>query len=89
MNCGFCGTHVNEGYTTCPACGATYERKFSIRFLRFLGGAFALLGLDVLFFGYGPARTIAPYVVLAGLGIAILAHRRIKKRPYQWYRRVP
>ena len=38
MDCGFCGTTVKDGYSTCPNCGATYmKNKNSSPILLILG----------------------------------------------------
>lgn len=44
MVCGHCGTEINPGFNTCPACGALY-----VRGLGCLGILFGLPGLALLF----------------------------------------
>lgn len=54
MHCGFCGTQVKEGFDTCAACGARYERvliankgPFTFLFIFFgLPGGFMLFAPD-------------------------------------------
>ncbi len=45
MNCGHCGTPINEGYTTCPACGGGLSKATGLlaQFVRFMGGAFVVV----------------------------------------------
>jgi hypothetical protein len=96
MQCGHCGTVINEGFSTCPACGAVYQKRVGCiaGSLRYIGVSFLLFGA----FGYfadikqPPLPigniSIAPLAVWLGAGIGCLVLHRIlvSLTPYRWYR---
>jgi hypothetical protein len=81
MQCGFCGTEVNPGFNTCPACKAVYQKKLGC-----VGTLFGLLGglmvLAGLFIGAMNGWLLGLLVVAAGLVPGWLAGKFLA--PYKW-----
>lgn len=87
MNCGHCGTAVNKGYSTCPACGAMYQRRpgFFAEIARYTGWASLALGaLEV----YASDKN-APFLIFFGAACILLNWFLVWGTPYRWYRRNP
>jgi hypothetical protein len=73
----YCGTHVNESFTTCTGSGAVYQKRFSLiaglsalSFL-FFGGAEIL----TLLFGHNHSAADLPFqlqtIVIAGVSFCL------------------
>ena len=84
MVCGFDATAINPGFSSCPACGATYRKQAGC-----IGNLFAILGLAIVAAGviiilmvqYG--WLLGLLFVAAGGGVVWVAHRLA---PYKWVR---
>jgi hypothetical protein len=91
MQCGHCGTQINKGFSTCPACGAVYQKQVGwiAGLLQYFGIIFLLFGALGYFGKFNqeslPIGTVA---VVSGIGISCLVLRRIivSLTPYRWYR---
>lgn len=68
MECGFCGTSINEGYNTCSACGAIYKPSEE---MQQLGARRVFLGLFAAAFGFLILISTQGEVELAGTGIVV------------------
>lgn len=89
MLCGHCGTPINPGFTTCPACGAVYRRR-----LGFLATFPATLGAVAIVFGAlvlatEDRRIAAVPFIVAGVAALLLGRHFKRRTPYLWYRREP
>ena len=93
MKCGFCGTHVEDGYTVCTGCHAKYK---VISLYGFIAVIPMLLGfmicvLSFAFFSEGGFRYGMP-VLITGIVLFALGKKylnRISKNPHRysaWYR---
>lgn len=92
MKCGHCGTTINDGYSTCPACGAVYRKRPSLfaETIRFMGGAFGLFGLvEIVSTSNGNDRDVGIALALVGAAVFLFGNRLIVRTPYLWYRREP
>lgn len=90
MRCGHCGTEINAGYSTCPACGAVYRRRpgFLAEFPAYFG--WALIAAGVLFAVSEPDyRTAGVVMVLAGVASIAFGRGIRRATPFRWYRRQP
>ncbi|NAW91733.1 MULTISPECIES: hypothetical protein [unclassified Vibrio] len=74
MNCGFCGTQVNNGFTVCSACGANYRVDLS----EMLGGVISivigLFSIKTMFIGG---------LIFIGVGVFLIKDGSTGK----WYRK--
>ena len=79
--CGFCGTGVNQDFSTCPACGAMWERAFknpegfkgAVRLFSIIFGWIGLmlsLLLLAYYFQFG-SQAFAPWGELGMLGTLV------------------
>ncbi len=71
MVCGFCGTNINPGFSTCPSCGATRTRVMGV-FARLICALVSIVITIVL------ALTILGFALLAasrgvGAGLGVLS----------------
>ena len=88
MVCGHCGTAINQGFSTCPACGAVYRRRSGLwpSFVTVVGGAL-IAGAAVQYVNGRPGdQGIAFVVGFAGLLIVWLGLTLKRWTPFQWYR---
>lgn len=81
MLCGFCGTNINPGFKTCPACKATYRKILPP--LANLAVAFAI------FLFLGALLEMAFVNVAAGIFLAVVAVVIVwlmqKTARYKWF----
>jgi hypothetical protein len=97
MQCGHCGSQINKGFATCPACGAVYQKRVGcvaeiiqyFGFVCLLAGVLELFGISIhkepLPIG---GTSLPPLVVWLAIGIgSLMLHRLIVLlTPYRWYR---
>lgn len=96
MNCGFCGTHVPDGYTVCTGCQAVYKSESGVgcrSAIPMLIGLFILLlsPFVAMFTVHSPyTRTI---IITLGLVLTIFGWNRLRNlnkitpRIGKWYRK--
>lgn len=90
MQCGHCGTQVNEGYFTCPACGAVYQRRIGIfaEMLWYMGwGCVVFAGF--FFWTNGKVDETVKMLIAAGIVLVVLQKLLVWITPYRWWRRQP
>jgi hypothetical protein len=90
MQCGHCGTQINEGFLTCPSCGAVYQKRVGCvpGLLQYLGVMFVLFGLILLYFNDNELehRVQVGISCIVGGAAAFLFGWYLKKvTPYLWY----
>jgi hypothetical protein len=92
LQCGQCGSQVNEGFSTCPACGAVYEQRVGCLAPFFIGAALIFWGItfysctkaqpgDPFLVNNGPLWFIGAGVVCAILGGVLNA------APKRWHKK--
>ena len=89
--CHYCGTHIEQGVTQCPSCGAAYQKGKSVFLaaLAFNGWCFLAIGalpylnsiLDISRFASIPSPL--PFAVLGVACLALYAFLRWRVR-YRW-----
>ena len=94
MNCGFCGTKINDGYDMCGSCGAIYEPHRGKRQRgksRIINGIKLTILCFVIFGAVGNRYevsdrlfliTVLPFAMIA-FGIIAIIHARYT---YRWYK---
>ena len=93
MQCGYCGSSVDDGVDMCPVCGAVYQRRpeIVVRVLRYFGVACLVLGALEYFGNVDlPIGNVSiPLAAWLGLGIGCLVLHRflVSRTPYRWYRK--
>ena len=92
MVCGFCGTEIKPGFSTCPQCGAMLSQSMGclgqIFILLAMGVSFVLflVGLYLAYSGHVLSAVVVWAVVVVIFGIA----RKVPMRgKYSWVRRGP
>lgn len=85
MQCGHCGTEVNDGFTTCPSCGATYRMDHEA-IKRGLGIS---LGAVIAYFLLPEIFSVSTMIalVVAGFMAAIAAVSFLQASKRRWWRR--
>lgn len=85
MQCGHCGTQINNGFTTCPACGAVYRKRPGMiaQVSRTTGVLFLVLGFTDPTLDRGRSFLITGAVLFAFGCFAVW------RTPYLWWRREP
>lgn len=85
MRCGHCGSEVNDGFTTCPSCGATYRMDHDA-IKRGLG---LIVGAVVAYFFlpeiFSASTTIA--LMVSGFMVALAALSFLQASKKRWWRR--
>jgi hypothetical protein len=93
MLCGHCGTAINPGFTTCPACGAVYRRRIGwlTDLSGFMGTVLFAAGLLPIVFDHNTEASVWLGIGCSALGalLFMLARRQKGRTPYLWYRREP
>jgi uncharacterized protein (DUF983 family) len=84
--CGHCGTAINPGFRTCPACGATYRKRTGalIQILQYAGAGAVLVGLLGVGSQTDPGRWQACAII--GAIAVVLALFLRWRSPARWYR---